>query len=161
MKTDLVVSGYLIHGGKVLLIHHKNMDVWIPPGGHIDENETPDDALIREFREEMNLDVQILNRNEISPSGNIVRQLAVPFYVNVHRISGVKGMEEHDHCCIYYLCAAEHLEGMRPDRSEVKDYAWFSPEELDQPHIPADTRNIALKAFKIYDRIKKRGQAAQ
>lgn len=153
MKTDLVVSGYIIHGGKVLLIHHKGMDVWIPPGGHIEEDETPDHAVIRELKEELGLDVEILNRNDISPSGNIVEQLAVPFYVNVHRIKGVKGVEEHNHCCLYYLCVTNDLKNMKPDRSEVKDHAWFTPEELDQPHIPADTRNIALKAFELHERI--------
>jgi hypothetical protein len=40
------------------------------------------------------------------------------------------------------------------DESELKDHAWFSPEELNQERIPADTRNIALKAFELYKRIK-------
>jgi 8-oxo-dGTP diphosphatase len=157
MKTDLVIGGLLIHDGKVLLIHHKGLDIWIPLGGHIDEDETPDDAVIREFKEEMNLDVKLLNKNEIPAKGNIVKHLAVPFYVNVHRISGVKGMEEHDHCCLFYLCTISDprsIEKIKVDESELKDHAWFSPEELNQERIPADTRNIALKAFELYKRIK-------
>ena len=66
MKTDLVVAGYLFHNNKVLLIHHKKLDIWIPPGGHIDENETPDEALEREIMEELNLNIEILNRNDVT-----------------------------------------------------------------------------------------------
>jgi uncharacterized cupin superfamily protein len=30
MKTDLVVAGYIIHQNKVLLIHHRKLDLWLP-----------------------------------------------------------------------------------------------------------------------------------
>lgn len=38
---------------KLYLIHHKKADAWIPPGGHIDRNETPIDAVKREYKEEL------------------------------------------------------------------------------------------------------------
>ena len=95
MKTDLVVSGYLIHEGKILLIDHKKLGKWLPPGGHIDENETPDDSLIREFKEEVNLDVELVGKMLDVPLNKV---LAVPFYVEVHNVG------DHDHCCFFYLC---------------------------------------------------------
>ncbi len=150
MKTDLVIAGYLIHDGKVLLIHHKREGLWLPPGGHIKKNETPDDAVKREFKEELNIDVEILNRNDIPVGGRMVRQLAVPFYVNVHRVKGIKGVKDHNHCCLYYLCKAKNLDNLRMNKSEVKDYTWFSVKELDQEHVPADVRNIAMKAFELF-----------
>ena len=55
MKTDLVVAAYIIHKDKVLLIHHRQLDRWIPAGGHIDENETPDEALLREIKKSSTL----------------------------------------------------------------------------------------------------------
>lgn len=155
MKTDLVIGGYLIHDNKVLLIHHKGSGLWLPVGGHIDKNETPDDAVKREFMEELNIEVEILNRNDIPEGGNIVRQLAVPFYVNVHRIKGIGDVEDHDHCCLFYLCKLKDSENLEINKDEVEDYAWFSREELNQEHIPVDVRNIALKAFELYERLKK------
>ena len=56
-KIDLTVGGYIIHNNKVLLIHHNKLNLWLPVGGHIDENETPDQALRREIKEEVNLDI--------------------------------------------------------------------------------------------------------
>jgi len=143
MKKDLVVAGYLIHDNKVLLIHHKKLGLWIPVGGHIEKDETPDDALLREFKEELNLDIEILNRNDVPMGGNIVEQLAVPFYVNVHRVG------DHDHCCLFYVCRPKNPEKLTVNKSELKDFVWFSPDELKQKHVPDDVRNIAMKTFKF------------
>lgn len=150
MKTDLVVAGYLIQNNKVLLIHHKKLNLWLPPGGHINENETPDVALKREFREELNLEIELLNRNDVPMEGNIKEQLAVPFYVNVHNAA------DHDHCCFFYLCKPKNEEKLKINESELIDYAWFSVSELNQKHIPVDVRNIALKAFQLFNKIKKK-----
>jgi len=146
MKTDLVVSGYLIHNNKVLLIHHKKLDLWLPPGGHIDKDETPDDALRREFKEELNLDIEILNRNDVSDIGNIKKQLAVPFYANVHNVG------DHDHSCLFYLCKPKNPEAIAINKNELNDFKWLSVEELNQEHIPVDVRNIAKKAFELLTR---------
>jgi 8-oxo-dGTP pyrophosphatase MutT (NUDIX family) len=149
MKTDLVVCGFLVHNNKVLLIHHKKLGLWIPPGGHIDKDETPDETLERELKEELNLEIEILNRNDVPMGGNIVKQLAVPFYVNVHRVG------DHDHCCFFYLCKPKNPEKLIMNKSELKDYAWFSVEELKQKHVPDDVRNIAMKAFELFDSLKR------
>ncbi len=143
MKTDLVVAGYLIHEGRVLLIHHKKLSLWLPPGGHIEKDEVPDDALIREFKEELDLDIELLSRNDVPMSGNIKRQLAVPFYVNLHSVGN------HDHCCFYYLCKLKGKNKPKFLKSELKGFAWFSPEELKQEKVPADVKSIALRAFEI------------
>ena len=148
MKTDLVIGGFLIHDNKVLLIHHKKLDLWLPPGGHIEKDETPDDAVKREFKEELGVDVEILNRNDVPSGGNIIKQLAVPFYVNVHRVG------DHDHCCFFYLCVSKNSKNVNINKSELKDFAWLSPEELNQEKVPIDVRNIALKAFQLFNSLK-------
>lgn len=149
MKTELVIGAFLFYNNKVLLIHHKKLNLWLPPGGHIEKDETPDDAVTREFKEELGLDVKILNRNDIPMGGNIVKQLAVPFYANVHRVG------DHDHCCFFYLCKTKNPEKMTINTSELKNYAWLSVEELNQEYVPIDVRNIALRAFKLYNALKK------
>src|SRR5437773_1493766 len=35
-KIDFTVAIFVVHGGKVLLIHHRKLDKWLPLGGHID-----------------------------------------------------------------------------------------------------------------------------
>jgi len=43
--------------GKIYLGHHIKADDWIPPGGHIEEGETPSDTAVREAKEELGIDI--------------------------------------------------------------------------------------------------------
>jgi len=146
MKTDLTVGGYIFHEDKVLLILHGKLDLWLPVGGHIDENEIPDDALIREIKEETGIDVEILNNSDMPLIGK--RNLATPFHANVHSVG------DHDHCCFYYVCKAINPERLEINK-ELKDFAWFTKEDLGQDRVPDDVRNICLKAFEIYENLSK------
>lgn len=48
----ITASGLVIEFDKVLLIRHPYLGLWIQPGGHIDDDETPESAAIRETQEE-------------------------------------------------------------------------------------------------------------
>ncbi|MCK4589705.1 MAG: NUDIX domain-containing protein [Nanoarchaeota archaeon] len=148
MKTDLTVNGFLIHDHKLLLIHHKKLDLWLAPGGHLDQNETPDQALIREYKEEVNLDIEVLNQKPVDHGGNIRKHMAVPFYVNIHEAG------DHDHYCLFYLCKTNNPKNIKINKDEIKDFKWLSKEELNQDHIPKDVQNIALIAFKTLNCLK-------
>lgn len=144
MKTELVVAGYLIHDNKMLLIHHRKLGLWLPPGGHIDENEIPDNALKREFREELDLDIEILNQSGVETEN--VRNFAVPFHTNVHPVG------DHEHYCLFYLCRPKNFDvKIKPD--EVIDFKWFTKEELKREDIKADVRNIAFRAFEFLEKL--------
>lgn len=149
MKTDLTVGGYLIHEGKVLLIHHRKLDLWLPVGGHIELDENPDEALIREFKEETGIEVEVLNKNDLPIEGEVKFNLATPFYVNVHSVG------DHDHACFYYVCKVLSLDNFQINKKELKNIAWFSGEDLDQNKIPRDVKSQALRAFKIYQSLEK------
>lgn len=142
MKTDLTVGGYIFHDNKILLIHHGKLDLWLPVGGHIDENETPDQALLREIKEETGLEVEIVGKDDMPLSGNAKRILARPFHVNLHSVG------DHDHCCFYYICKTLNPEELKINK-ELKGFEWFSEEDLNKDHIPADVRSHCLKVFEI------------
>ncbi len=148
MKTDLVVAGYIIHQNKVLLIHHRKLDLWLPVGGHIDENETPDQALLREIKEEVGIDVKILNQSDIPSDGNIKYNLATPFYANVHSVG------DHNHCCLFYICKVINS-GQLKISKELKNFEWFTKDDLNKDCIPADVKNQCLKALKLYNCLSK------
>lgn len=145
MKKDLVVTGFVFAKGKVLLIHHSKLDLWLPIGGHIEKNETFDEAMKREIKEETNLDIEFLNKSEIPEDGNVKETLAIPFYVNVHSVG------DHDHCSLFYVCRALNPNKLKINK-ELNDFKWFSKKELNQDHIPKDVQNQAKKAFEIYEK---------
>lgn len=55
--------GLLISNDKLLMIKHRNLnssnEYWLPPGGGIEFGESAIDAVVREFKEETNLVVQV------------------------------------------------------------------------------------------------------
>lgn len=143
MKTDLVVAGYIVHQTKILLIHHRKLDLWLPVGGHIEENETPDQALLREIKEEVGIDVEILNKSDMLLGGNVKHNLATPFYVNVHSVG------DHDHCCFYYICKALNPKQLKINK-ELKNFEWFTKNDLNKNYISIDVKNQCLKVFELY-----------
>jgi ADP-ribose pyrophosphatase YjhB (NUDIX family) len=59
MRTNKRVSAIVIKNDKLLLIHRfKNGDeYWVVPGGGVEDEETLNEALIREVKEETSLDL--------------------------------------------------------------------------------------------------------
>lgn len=57
---EVRVAGLLEKEGKLLLaLHEKPTEAyWVLPGGHVDERETPEDALKREWEEELGLKIR-------------------------------------------------------------------------------------------------------
>lgn len=143
-KTDLVVTGYVFNEeDRVLLIHHKKRNMWLPVGGHMEQNETPDEALLREIAEETGLTVEILGKKEIEEAGDVKENLATPFHVNVHSVG------DHDHCSFFYVCRTTG--NVMINKEELNNFEWFSRNQLEDERIPKDVRNIAIEAFSLIE----------
>lgn len=49
---DFTVAVFVVHERRVLFHFHRKLNRWLPPGGHIEPNELPDEAAVREVMEE-------------------------------------------------------------------------------------------------------------
>src|SRR5262245_36005362 len=93
---DFTVAIFVVQNGKVLLIHHRKLDKWLPLGGHIELNEDPEAAALREAKEESGLDVELIGeRPPTTESGT--RALIAPRFLDIHRIN-----EMHEHIGMIY-----------------------------------------------------------
>jgi 8-oxo-dGTP pyrophosphatase MutT (NUDIX family) len=52
------VTGLIFDGDRVLLVRHSEGGVWVAPGGAVDPDEAPQDAVVRELWEETGLWVE-------------------------------------------------------------------------------------------------------
>ncbi len=147
MKTDLTVGGYIIHEKKLLLIFHKKLQIWLPPGGHIEPNETPDEAVKREVKEEVNLDIELLQYNRVFSGKNVREECALPFHTNVHNVG------DHDHYGLFYLCKPKDITQLKANPEELERYRWCTSEELLKEDITQDIRAIGLCALEIYNQL--------
>lgn len=141
--SHFTATGFVFNAREeVLLVKHRKLGVWLPPGGHVEENELPDDAVLREIREETGVTADILpNRLGIVPSG--CRELETPFLILLEDIAGDGS---HNHIDLIYLCTTQD-ETLTPDYSEVDDAAWFTESGLEGLETFENVLQTAEKAF--------------
>ena len=53
-------TGFVVHENRVLLHWHPKVREWLPPGGHINENEDPVQAVLREIEEEAGVRAEVV-----------------------------------------------------------------------------------------------------
>ncbi len=140
VRLELVVAGCVVKDDKVLLVLHKKHNEWLPPGGHIEQNESPNDAVLREVMEETGLKVGLVDR----PIGrmDVQGQLVTPFFADIHNAS------DHNHCCFYYLLKlTKGNQIVTLNLTEVEQFRWFSKAELTAKGVPEDVRQICRLAI--------------
>jgi len=52
--------------GEVLLCHRTDLDIWNPPGGRVEDGESPWEAVVREIREETGVEAEVVRLASVS-----------------------------------------------------------------------------------------------
>jgi len=112
-KVHVTASAILVTDDRrrVLLHQHKRMNMWLQPGGHIEENELPWDGAQREACEETGLPAVL-----VDPAGDDGPLL---IHVDVH--AGPRG---HTHLDLRYLVEAPN-QRPNPPADESQEVHWF------------------------------------
>ena len=134
-KIDFTVAIFVVHAGKILLIHHRKLGKWLPLGGHIELDEDPEQAALREAREESGLDVELLGERPPTTSPG-TRALIAPRFLDIHRIN-----DTHEHIGMIYW-ARPRQGALTLATEEHLDIRWCAPAEfaaLQPPMSPAVT----------------------
>ncbi len=142
-KVHFVACALIVHDRKVLLLLHTKLKKWLPPGGHIEENETPDEAIVREVKEETGIDFKFFGMKK-SPVGDEIAVGAIPLYANRHNVG------DHDHYCFYYLGTPSNPTFVK--NHESTDMKWFALDEIkNQKNVPESIVSIAKLAVETID----------
>ena len=106
------VGGIIISNGEVLLIAHKkeNDIYWLLPGGGVDYGESLSEALMREFAEELNIEITVNDLALISDS--------------------IAPMGERHIINIFFLCEYSKGDFMLGDEIRLHDFKFFKREEI-------------------------------
>lgn len=127
-KIDFTVALFVVHERRVLLVHHRALDKWLPLGGHIELDEDPEQAALREAREESGLDVELVGERPPTTEPG-TRALIAPRFLDIHRINAT-----HEHIgLIYWARPLNHdfESGLALLTVEHRDIRWVAADELD------------------------------
>jgi 8-oxo-dGTP pyrophosphatase MutT (NUDIX family) len=141
-KIDFTVAIFVVHECKVLLIHHRKLDAWLPLGGHIELDEDPEQAALREAKEESGFDVELLGERPPT-TGPGTRALIAPRFLDIHRIT-----DTHEHIGMIYWARPKNGT-MALAAEEHHDIRWCSATELDtlQPAMSDAVKWYCRKAI--------------
>lgn len=154
MKRCFVATGYVVRDGKTLLLKHRKLGLWLPPGGHIDEGETPDEACLREILEETGLKAELASsRRSPDPADGRVRYLPVPDHVQLEDIPN-----HPQHVDFIYFCRVPDGEVTLAER-EHDGLRWFTLEDLESdPELTEEVRLTAAMAIRALAPLAFRGE---
>jgi 8-oxo-dGTP pyrophosphatase MutT (NUDIX family) len=139
-SNHFTATGFVFNEqAEILMIKHKKLGVWLPPGGHIDENELPCDAVVREIYEETGVRVSVVTAaQEVSIPADSC-ELPLPMQILLEDIEG-NGL--HNHIDMIYLCRAE-ISTLNPQESEIDGIGWFTLADVLKLDTFDNVRNSA------------------
>lgn len=133
MKREFTATTYIFHNGEVLLIHHKKFNKWLPPGGHVEENETPPEAAKREALEETGLEIEFITQENLWLNFWNANSIERPYLCLLEEIPSYKDKPAHQHIDMIFLG--------RPSGGnliESSDLRWFKQEEIREMKADVD-----------------------
>ena len=144
---------YIVHDGATALHEHERLGIRLPPGGHVDRDELPHEAALREVREETGLAADLV-ATESSITGPNTRGIPEPAHLMLHDINvhedGSVGHQHIDH--LYY--AAVDSRAIEPDGDDEVDPArwrWYTPAELAESDLADDVVDLGREAIAAVD----------
>lgn len=132
MNTQrIIVNGILEHGGRVLIAKRPAYKKIAPnkyhlPGGHVDFNETPDEAIVREFSEEFGITVEV----------DRVLQAFSYTIGDIHTVG-----------ICFLLSYDGNAEAIKPTNAENEEVAWVAENELTDYFDPSDHNYEILEEY--------------
>ncbi len=145
-QIDYIAEVFIVYQNKVLIRLHDKIKKWIAPGGHVELNETPEEAAVREVKEEVGLDVELYSGNKIVAENGTGRlaQLIPPVFMNIHDVS-----EDHRHLVLVYFATSKTDIVIQPENQEKTNCRWMTREEIMTATDMEDTiKSYALEALK-------------
>jgi 8-oxo-dGTP pyrophosphatase MutT (NUDIX family) len=152
MERHITVSGFVVHDSRVALHWHRKIGAWLPAGGHIEENEDPVQAVLREIREEFAIEAEIL------PTGRRLGYDGGPSQIEPPvAVLDCWPEPDHGHVDLVYYCVA--ISGY-PGRSHDADNPiyWLDVAALErgsalthgvEVSFPPDVQALAIDAIRL------------
>ena len=146
ITRHFTATTFVVHRGKTILHLHRSLKMWLPPGGHIDRDELPHIAALREVKEETGLDVELIHEAPTIHSDN-AQELPGPRHLLLENINPF-----HQHIDMIYFAKATSFK-VTPDLGESLDLRWFTAEDLESEEVENDIRLLGQEAIQTISKV--------
>lgn len=134
MDRHFTATGIILHNGSTLLMEHATLNMWLPPGGHLDQNEDPVQAVLREVAEETGLECALLAESRFAHEA--VQEVPIPFTIVLEAGSTMQHID-----FVYVLRPVSDPEAVVPQSAKVSGWRWVPIGQVADlptaPEIPA------------------------
>lgn len=146
-KIDFTAEVFIVYKNKVLLRKHEKYNIWMSVGGHIELDEDPIQAAIREVKEEVGLEIELVGREKGegtgSPEDGGYQDLLPPKYLGRHPVN-----ETHEHITlVYFAISNTDKTADSIDHKERAEICWATKEELREMDLRPNVLFYATKAL--------------
>lgn len=140
---------------RTLLHFHKKLQSWLPPGGHIEINESPYEAALREIEEETSLTLNnsslkfiFKNKSTLSKLDHRSKLLEMPYFLLEEEIE----TDTHFHLdWIYYAHIADEDLEIISKNMENNNFKWFDFNELlNEEQCFDNVKELAFHGFELF-----------
>jgi 8-oxo-dGTP pyrophosphatase MutT (NUDIX family) len=129
---------------RVLLVHHNKLGTWLYPGGHIDPDEAPGEAAVREVAEETGIRVSVLGETGFAHPAVVGH---VPPWAIIEMDVTDSKDGQHSHIDHVYVC--EYVGGeLTPQLEEVGGARWVPVAELPGLPTPDELPELVAAAVR-------------
>ena len=136
---DWAATVFVAWDGRVLLHRHRKLGMWLPPGGHVEDGELPDEAAVREVWEEAGVRIELIGDHALQIEEP--RQLLRPRGVQLERIA-----DDHEHIdLIYFGRPVPPYDGAL--REDDPTLGWYGPGDLEDLPLTDELRHWCELVF--------------
>lgn len=149
LPRHFTASAVVMVADHILLVHHKRIGAWLPPGGHLLDFELPHEAAVRETLEETGVAVRALSLGAMPESAD-PDAFFLPQPLCLQTVRALERGSDLYHLDIAYLCVplapdrAGNLNELPPVRQtdEVHAARWFELSELAKTPLAKNVAEI-------------------
>lgn len=134
MRYELAATTFVFNGDRFAIHWHKKVEKWLPPGGHVEDDELPHHAAVREVLEELGVLCSLVTSTQ--PDFGI-DTVPLPIAILVEDID-----QSHKHIDMIYVATTEK-------ETINEQFSWVTIEQAQAMGAPVDVVRLSKLGLEI------------